>query len=215
MRHFLLCVVSAGLVGGCKGPMGDPGPQGPQGVAGPQGVPGVAGSQGPQGLPGAAAVVTALDAGSAACPFGGAQVDSPAGTAFACNGADGTARGYANQPTPWFATGLTLTTRAQISFEVARENGRVWFHALASLVCPSNTVGTADVRLKVDGAAEGASLTRATVAINPTGNAVGALATSLLKAYPPGAHTVELEAASTPAGCTVESAHLEALVLGN
>lgn len=69
---------------GPAGPAGEKGPQGPTGVQGPGGATGAAGVNGEN------VTVTALSKGNANCAEGGAELSNKTGTAFACNGMNGT-----------------------------------------------------------------------------------------------------------------------------
>jgi Collagen triple helix repeat (20 copies) len=74
---------------GLQGPQGDKGDTGAQGPPGNDGAPGPAG---PAGSPGTGATVASLAAGDGNCANGGASItDGSNNTAYACNGAAGTA----------------------------------------------------------------------------------------------------------------------------
>ncbi len=83
---------------GVQGAQGEPGPdglQGPQGEPGPQGLQGETGAEGPmgpQGAPGSdgqSVTTLPLDVGDATCAFGGTELESVSGMAYACNGSPG------------------------------------------------------------------------------------------------------------------------------
>jgi hypothetical protein len=90
-------LAAAGAQGpqGPVGPMGPIGPMGPQGATGPQGLrgeagpAGEAGPEGPQGVPGLSVSTRQLLAGDGRCPWGGTELASASGLAYACNGFPG------------------------------------------------------------------------------------------------------------------------------
>lgn len=91
VNQVVTLLVGADGKPGAAGADGAVGPAGPAGPAGAVGAPGPAGATGGNGKDGVSVTTGLLNVGDANCPTGGVSVASTSGTAYICNGKQGTA----------------------------------------------------------------------------------------------------------------------------
>lgn len=126
-------------------------------------------------------------------------------------GPPGSGAGYTNDPSLGYSWGGTWTDAANVTFDVTEEQSTVFFLATVNVWGPGSACKSA-VRLSFDGTADDKTMIMVDIPTATGGNNGASVATSAMKVFAQGSHTVTLQRS----GCAFSvHPHINVIVLGN